>query len=332
MKVLITGANGFLGRRLVASAMQAGLSVRAAVRPATDVAQLDWHGVEIVRADLRVKGHLPELVRGCDAVIHSAASVAGDLYDRLSGTVVATENLIAAMEKEGVQRMVLVSSYSVYDYGKLPPFGVLDENGPLRDIGTSIDSYAQAKIVQERVVRAAMQRGIQGTIVRPGVLFGPGNSWSSQLGIQVNERLWLRVGTFASLPLSYVDNCADALVACVQNSNTIGKTYNVLDDELVTQRTYTKRLAERQPRKPRIVPVPWLLLRGVAELGRLVNNTWFQGKAKIPQLLTVEGQDARGRPLRHRGDRLRKDTGWTPRYSLDEALRRTVAEEQGRRP
>ncbi len=327
MKILVTGANGFLGRCVVESARRAGLPVRAGVRPATEVGGLPWQDVEVVRADLRSTRELPKLVEGCDAVIHTAATVAGDLYSRFSGTVVVTENLIAAMRQKEVNRMVLVSSYSVYDYDKLPLGAVLDENGPLRDVATSIDTYAQAKLYQERVVRDAMSQGLKATIVRPGVLFGPGNSWSSRLGMQISDRLWLRIGTFASLPLIYVENCADALIACVQSDRTIGKTYNVLDDELVTQRNYTARLAKLQPVRPRVIPIPWLFVLGLAEVAQVVNRVFFDGKAKIPQMLTIEGAVARGLPLRHRGDQIRQDTDWRPRYNLDQALERISEQE-----
>jgi len=327
MKVLVTGANGFLGTRIVDAARAQGLDVRASVRPAADVSHLRWDGVEVVRGDLRSRADALALVEGCDAVIHSAAALAGGLHERLLGTVVTTENLLAAMEETAVDRLVLVSSYSVYDYDRMMPFAVLDEDSPIRDVANSLDSYAQAKIVQERVVRDAETRGLRATIVRPGVLYGPGNSWSARLGMRLSERLWVRVGAFAALPLIYVDNCAEALVACVLSDRSIGRTYNVLDAESFTQRAYTARLAEHQPVRPRVIPVPWLVVRGAAEAGRLVSRAFFGGRAKIPQMFTIEGVNARGLPLRHRADRIREDTGWVPRYNLDEALRRTVAAE-----
>ncbi len=73
----------------------------------------------IVQADLRSRRGLTEAVTGHDAVLHLAAAKSGDLYAQYAGTVVATENLLAAMTEAGVRRIVLVSSLSVYDYLKL---------------------------------------------------------------------------------------------------------------------------------------------------------------------------------------------------------------------
>src|SRR5689334_8617848 len=144
MQLLITGANGFLGRHVVTEAVRRGHSVRALVRPNTDVTKLDWYArdrVEVLRADLRSRKGLAEVVRGVDCVLHLAAAKSGDLYAQYAGTVVATENLLAAMSETGVRRIVLVSSFSVYDYMKLHDFSLLDENSPLETDAFDRDEY-----------------------------------------------------------------------------------------------------------------------------------------------------------------------------------------------
>ncbi|MGA2233184.1 MAG: NAD(P)H-binding protein, partial [Tepidisphaeraceae bacterium] len=102
MKLLVTGAGGFLGRHVVAEALRRGHVVRAMIRPASVVPQ-GQPNLEVVKADLRSSRGLAEIVRGCDAVLHLAAATSGDLYAQLSGTVVATENLLTAMAAANVR-------------------------------------------------------------------------------------------------------------------------------------------------------------------------------------------------------------------------------------
>src|SRR3954467_14421835 len=133
MKLLVTGANGFLGHYVVAEALRRGHVVRAMVRSPADAARHGWDrdpNVEVVVADLRRRRGLTDAVRGVDAVLHLAAAKSGDLYAQYGGTVVATENLLAAMDETGLSRIVLVSSFSVYDYLRIPAFSVLDESSP----------------------------------------------------------------------------------------------------------------------------------------------------------------------------------------------------------
>src|SRR5436305_8304475 len=103
MKLLVTGAGGFLGRYVVAEALRRGHAVRAMVRGSSEgLAELDHPALELVKADLRSRRGLTDAVKGVDAVLHLAAAKSGDLYAQYAGTVVATENLLAAMTEANV--------------------------------------------------------------------------------------------------------------------------------------------------------------------------------------------------------------------------------------
>src|SRR3954469_7342012 len=104
MKLLITGANGFLGKYVVAEALRRGHSVRAMVRSPKDAEKNGWlhhPKIELALADLRKRKGLADAIRGVDAVLHLAAAKAGDMYAQYGGTVVATEHLLSAMEEAG---------------------------------------------------------------------------------------------------------------------------------------------------------------------------------------------------------------------------------------
>src|SRR5687767_6540494 len=104
MRMLVTGAAGFLGQHVVAEALSRGHQVRAVVRPVCGVEGLPWArhpDVEFARTDLRSRKGLVETLDGVDVVVHAAAAKSGDLYAQMAGTVVGTENLLWAMERGG---------------------------------------------------------------------------------------------------------------------------------------------------------------------------------------------------------------------------------------
>src|ERR1700730_5693242 len=117
MRALVTGANGFLGRHVVGALLARGIEVRATVRPATRLEALGWpSSVEVFRADLRTSRELPHAFEGIDVLIHLAAVVSGGEDAQFAGTVVGTERLLDAMARTTCRRLVLCSSFSVYDY------------------------------------------------------------------------------------------------------------------------------------------------------------------------------------------------------------------------
>src|SRR5215469_6989476 len=97
MKVLVTGASGFLGRQVVDCLVKRGHHVRAIVRPASKAPQWD-NEVEIFRADLRAEQNLKPAFSGIDAVVHLAAATSGDEDVQFTSTVVGTERFLEAME------------------------------------------------------------------------------------------------------------------------------------------------------------------------------------------------------------------------------------------
>jgi nucleoside-diphosphate-sugar epimerase len=180
--------------------------------------------------------------------------------------------------------------------------------------------------MQEDLVRTAgAEYGLQFTILRPGAIFGKEHVWTSRLGIDLSDRLWIRMGALAKVPLSYAENCAEAIIMCTEQEEAIGKTFNVVDDETPTQRVYCNQLQRYLTPQPRIIPVPWTLVRTIARLAWLINKLFFNSKAKLPQVLSPASIHARFKPLYYSNRSLKESTGWRPRYSLSEAIDRSFA-------
>lgn len=326
MKLLVTGAAGFLGRYVVAEALRRGHAVTVMLRSA-ELPKFGWVGhprLSIVQADLRARRGLTDAVRGVDAVLHLAAAKSGDMYAQYSGTVVATENLLTAMTEAGVGRLVQVSSFSVYDYLKIPMFSTVTEDSPVEKDAFKRDEYAHTKLVQEQIVRDhAGGAGWRFTILRPGVIYGKDNFFTARLGVEAG-RVWIRIGRWAQLPLTYVENCAEAVVMAAENESAAGQTLNVVDDNPPTQARYARLLQKRLSPRPMIVPLAWSVMCFVAGMGSVVNKVLLGNRAKVPGLLVPARLHARCKPLRYANEKIKSVLNWKPRYSLTEALDRSI--------
>jgi nucleoside-diphosphate-sugar epimerase len=327
MKLLVTGASGFLGRHIVAQAVQRGHDVRAQVRPVSSVKSLGWEGhpkVEVVRADLRSKAGLDDMVRGCDAVISNAACKAGDFYSQFAGTVITTENVIEAMVNTGVDRLVAVSTFSVYGFLKMSDRALLDEESPIDDDPVDRDEYAQTKLVQERLAREfAKEHNGKVTIVRPGVVYGKDNTWTARIGMELGTNRCLVVGGGTLLPITYVENCAQAIVLAAEKEQAIGQTYNIVDDSLPTHRQYLNALNRHREPRMKSLPMPWLVMRLLAATALGVNKIFLGRQAKIPSILRPAALHARCKPAKYTNKLLKDSLGWSPHYGLEEALQRS---------
>ncbi len=332
MKLLITGAGGFLGRYVVSSAVQRGHAVRVMVRPASRNILESWQlhpQVEIVHGDLRSSHGITEMLEGVDGVVHLAASKAGDYYEQFGGTVIATENLLDAMQKTGIGRLVVISSFSVYEYLKRWEWSKIDESSPLAVDPSTRDEYCQTKLMQEQIVLECVKdNDWRCVVLRPGVIYGRDNLWTARLGIQVNDRWWIRTGMLAPLPLTYVENCAEAVVLSAEyNGPQHQLVLNVVDNETPSQRAYLNELQSRMTLPPRIMPIPWTVMRLLARLAWLTNRFCFKGTAKVPGLFVPSRLHARCKPLQYTNKKIHSSLGWEPQYSWQEGIRRSLDKE-----
>jgi nucleoside-diphosphate-sugar epimerase len=320
--VLVTGATGFLGRSVVAALLAAGHPVRAVVRPGTDLATMPWPTspqLEVARVDLRRRDGLDEALTGTSGVVHLAAVKSGDLASRFAGTVVATEHLLQTMTSTAVDRLIYCGTFSVYDYRALAPGTVVTEDSPVEDEPFTRDEYAQVKLCQEQLVA---EWGGRTTVIRPGMIYGPGQLWHSLLGIELAGPWWLGAGTRRVLPMAWVENVADAFVAAVERDSSIGETVNVVDDDLPTVGEYLAAVTPLVPDPPRILPLPYRVTESLVTALDLANRALFEGRAKFPGGLRPGPFAARFRPVRYSNARAKDVLGWVPRIDLREAVAR----------
>jgi UDP-glucose 4-epimerase len=288
-----------------------GHEVRAVVRPMSDATWGDE--VDVRRVDLRAPDGLDDALEGVDAVVHLAAQVTGSDEARFAGTVVGTEHLLAAMTAAGVGRLVLASSYSVYDWSRVGP--ELDEGAPLETRPYQRDGYAVAKLWQERVVRRAAQ--LELTVLRPGYI------WGRELVSGVGPRLGpvqAVIGPLGRLPLTHVENCADCFAAATESAAAVGHTFNVDDGHGIRTWRYARDVAAGGAR----VPVPYGLALGVVRLVHRVARALLGERLRVPSLFVPRRFEARFKPVRTSRRQLEQVLGWRPPLTYEEALRRTL--------
>lgn len=314
MTVLVTGANGFLGRRVVARLLGQGHRVRALVRPAASLAGLAWaEDVEFARADLRDQAGMASAVAGIDAVVHLAAAVGGDDDAQFSATVVGTERLLAALGSSPVRRVVHASSFSVYDWQRAQRS--IDERTPLVTEPAKLEErggYTLAKVWQERLVRAAAaEQGFELVVLRPGFVWAAGHEPFAGIGARVG-RVQLVFGPRRPLPITYVENCAEHFSAAVDAPAAAGRTLNVVDPEPISAWRFAREQRCRTGAASGVVPIPHAAARLAPRTAQLISRCAFGPAGKLPSILVPPRFDARYKPLRFPVDRLGEVLGPPP--------------------
>ena len=319
-RTVVTGATGFLGRRLCAALAARGESVVALGRDPSRFLALDPRLVRCQVADLADHGALVEACRGAESVIHSAAlsSAWGPRPAFMKANVEGTRNLLEAARAGGVRRFVHVSSPSVV-FANTDRRGVDEfEPYPARFMST----YSESKALAEGVVRAT--RGLETVILRPRAIFGPGDVALLPRLVRAGRARWLRVvGSGQNIQdLTYVENVVDALLlARDAPAACAGRTYFVSNGEPVRLWDVIFQVFDALgiPRPRRRIPVPVAL--GFAAGLELVHRL---GLAEGEPRLTRYTAALLARDQTLDIGAARRELGYAPRIGMDEALERTI--------
>ena len=329
---LVTGATGFLGRRVITRLRELNQPFRAVMRPGARLTselneQLtgrDSRG-ELAECSLNDQAGLDRVLDGVDVVLHLAASKSGSAPAQIANTVVTSEHLFQSAVRARTPRVVLVSSFGVIGAGQVPTGGLLDESVPMEPHPEWRDPYSFAKHKQESLAwRYSREHGLRLVVLRPGSIFGPGqNILTSRIGVNLFG-LFLHLGRGATLPLTYVQNCADAIVQAGTAPDAEGEVFCIVDDDLPTSRQLLRRYRREIARIP-FVPVPSFALQQLAVL-----NAWYSRRTgnHLPPVFTPYKVSNMWRGLRFSNEKAKRVLKWTPRVPMADALRITFEAER----
>jgi len=227
MKILITGASGFIGGRFARFALEQGFDVRVNGRRAAGVEHLVRRGAEFVQGDLIDPELVRELCRDVDAVVHCAGAVGvwGRKQDFVQGNVQVTENVVEACLKQRVRRLVHLSSPSIYFDGR-SHLGIKEEQVPRR----FNNHYAATKYLAEQKVFGAEEFGLEVIALRPRFVTGAGdtNIFPRLLNMQRKNRLSIIGNGLNVVDFTSMQNLNQAMLSSLlAGSSALGKAYNI---------------------------------------------------------------------------------------------------------
>lgn len=304
MKILVTGANGLVGRALCSILDQGGHQVIRAVRAST----MPW---EVPVGDLNEKTDWGEaLSPGIESVVHLAgqvpladgeAGVQGHRYTQVN--TLGSAHLARKCARIGVKRFIFVSTVKVLGEGNDEPY-----RGD--DLAIPADAYAISKWEAEQALwLIAAETDMEVVVLRPPLVYGTGVKGNFLHLVQAIDNRWpLPFGAIQNRrSLVYLGNLVDAIRLCLTHPKAAGKTFLVSDGDDVSTPELIRRIAAALGRRPFLVSVLVSWMRWVGEL--------LGKQAAVDRLLGSLCVDITP---------LREELGWNPPYTMQAGLDATA--------
>jgi nucleoside-diphosphate-sugar epimerase len=314
----VTGGSGFVGGALIRRLARDGLRVRALARSERSASQVAEAGAEAIRGDLTEPEALRNGATGCDVAFHAAARLGEwgpwEEFERIN--VQGTRNVIEACRAAGVRRLVHVGTEAALVTGQ--PLVMVDESAPLRP--DSKAPYCASKALAEQAVRDASGDGLETVVVRPRLIWGPGDTTvlpAIFAAVKKGQFAWIGGGRHKT-STAYIDNTVEGLVLAAERGRP-GEAYFVTDGEPVEFRDFvTRQLDALGVQAPdRTLPLP--LARAVA-VG--LEGAWRGLHRKGSPPLTRTAVWLSAVEVTIKIDKARRELGYDPPVSIDEGLER----------
>jgi nucleoside-diphosphate-sugar epimerase len=326
--ILITGSNGFIGSKVVEILLEYGfVNLRCLVRSSNRLSRLQnvlsrleaAKNVELITGDLLSPDDCRKAAEGVSIIYHLAAGMEKSFAGTFMNSALATRNLMDAFRRYGrPRRFVNVSSFAVYSNFSLKRDTLLDETCPLEDAPQKrYDAYGFGKLKQEELVKEYGEKyQLPYVILRPGYVFGPGKT-------ELNGRVaintfgfFIQVDGSHLLPLTFVDNCAEAIVLAGLKRGLEGQIFNVVDDDLPTARQFLRAYKERVG-SLRSVRIPYSLAYALCVLWEEYSK---RSLGQLPPVFNRRRCAAEWKGNRYSNQKLKERLDWQPRVSMKDAM------------
>ena len=328
-KILVTGATGFLGKRLVELLGQKGHPVRALARKLSNIEKLRKLNTEIFFGDVADVESLKPAFEGIDFVIHTAADTSGNEEEGQLSTIQGTKNIVALCEEFKIKKLVYISSCSVYGVADYKNGQIVTEESPLERFPKKRGAYSHSKLEAEGIVHQAMNNGsVPIVCLRPGTIYGPGGEvFTPMMGFNLGQKLFAIIGPGKFvLPLVYIDNLVEAILASMESGAANGKLYNVVDQDRLTKRGYTDLLLKRLYPKAHYLYVPYKLLYPTVFVQELL-LILLKRRPFLTRYRLVSSQ----KNIVYDASKITNELGWKPAIALRDAIGKVLAYETAKR-
>jgi dihydroflavonol-4-reductase len=285
VKVLLTGASGFVGSHIVESLRARAIATAALLRPASDKRFIQPHlsYLDVCQGSLEEPASIDRALQGVTHVIHCAGCVkARDPSEFCRVNQQGTRRLVEAVNRTrgAVQRIVHISSMAAS--------GPATAAKPACETDTPqpVSEYGRSKLAAEDEVRQHCQ--VPCTILRPPGVYGPRDHGFLPMFRAVNRHLLLRPTAQQLLSLVFVKDLAEAALVCLQHPTSAGQTYFAASPEPVTAATMAAEIATQSGRWVVPLPVPtaivWLMCLGQEVFSRITGRAMLLNLAKFAEL------------------------------------------------
>jgi nucleoside-diphosphate-sugar epimerase len=330
-RILVTGAGGFIGKRVFAGLLEHGFTnIRCLARPPANPVQmhkllgvpLEDTRVQLFEGNLLSRKDCIRISKDVQIIYHLAAGRGEKSYpDAYLNSVVTTRNLLDACLEHGcLKRFVNVSSFAVYTNRQKPQGRMLDETCPVEQRpALRGDPYCFAKVKQEEMVREySRRRNVPYVSVRPGVVYGPGNEQiHGRVGIGTFG-IFLHLGGSNKLPLTYVENCAEAIVLAGVTSGIEGEVFNVVDDDLPSSWQFLRLYKKSVKRFPSVY-VPGFLSYFFCLIWEKYSS---RSQGQLPNAFNRKVWHATWKKTHYTNQKLKQGLSWNQKIPTSEGLRR----------
>lgn len=248
--ILVTGANGFVGRHLVKRLRQEGLAVRAVARIPARAQALKDLGAEVVAGDINDLPSLTAAAQGCDRVVHLVGIIQeGRGFTFRSVHVEGTRTVLDAAKQAGVKHFLYQSALGTRENAK--------------------SEYHKTKFEAEKLVKAS---GIPYTILRPSLIYGPGDLFTIRLAemIKLSPVLPVVGSGRSKIQPVYIEDVASCIAKILADGKHMGKTYEIGGAEQLNYKEVTKAIAEALGVNRPMVHVPMFFMGPLAKVAETI--------------------------------------------------------------
>jgi nucleoside-diphosphate-sugar epimerase len=318
-KILVTGASGFLGTRLVELLAQKGYPVRALVRKLSNTKRLRANGGEVFFGDVADLESLRPAFNEIDIIVHAAADTAGNERDGEWSTVQGTQNVLQLCHQVGVKKLIYISSCAVYGVTDCKKGALIGEDAPLERFPEKRGFYSWSKLKADQFVVDAITQGSLPIVnLRPGTIWGPGGEvFTPMMGFSLGKRLFAVIGNGKFVvPFVYIDNLIEAIIKGIENHSTAGGVYNVVDTDRITKKDYVDKLIKKLYPAATCIYIPYGLLYSAVYIQEML----FSSMGRKP-FLTRYRLTSSQKNISYDSSKIQNELGWIPSVSAEEGIK-----------